>query len=131
MGTAEFTPKQVRHLFFEREKQQCFYCGRQLSFILRGSPIAGGWSIHHRKGRGMGMNTYPNALVLCGNGVVGCHGDVTANPAWGYEVGLAILRNATTPEYEPENVHAMDRAGRWFSLTRDGRAVEVERGTRR
>ncbi|QYF98483.1 hypothetical protein [Microbacterium sp. PAMC21962] len=131
--TAEYTTKQVRHLFFEREGQRCFYCRRVLSFQLRGSLLDGGWSIHHRKGRGAGMNTYSNGIVLCGTGgpaksgpVKNCHDEVTRNPSWAYEMGLAILRNATTAEYQPQNVRVRDRAGRWFLLTEHGRAVEVE-----
>lgn len=126
--SAEFSAKQVRHMFFEREGQRCFYCRRALSFILRGSPLDGGWSVQHRKGRGAGMDTYPNGIVLCGTGGPGsgCHGRATVNPEWAYAMGLSILRNATTPEYRPENVRVRDLAGRWFLLTENGRAIEVE-----
>lgn len=125
--SAEFSPKQVRHMFFEREGQRCFYCRRQLSWSLRGSMLAGGWSVHHRKGRYPAGATFPNGLVLCGSGAgAGCHPWVTEHPQDAYELGLAILRLAVSPEYQPENVRVRDRAGRWFLLTLDGRAVEVE-----
>lgn len=124
--TAEFSPRQVRHMFFDREGQRCFYCRRLLSWSLRGSMLAGGWSVHHRKGRGEGRSTFPDGLVLCGTGTTGCHGEVTHKDAWAKELGLAISRLATTPEYRPENVRVRDKAGRWFLLTQDGRAVEVE-----
>ena len=126
---AEYTAKQVRHLFFDREHQACFYCRRPLSFSLRGSILSGGWSLHHRKGRRGGDTSYPNALILCGTGTTGCHGWVTEHPEEAFELGLAIRRLATTPEYEPENVRVRDNFGRWFLLTQNGRAVEVE-GTR-
>ena len=128
--SAEFTPKQVRHLFFEREGQRCFYCRRPLSFNLRGSVVAGGWSLHHRKGRGMGGTrermTCAHGLVLCGTGSTGCHGWVTEHPKEAFEYGLCVPKNATTAEYQPQNVRVRDRAGRWFILTEHGRAVEVE-----
>lgn len=123
---AEFTAKQVRHLFFTREAQRCFYCRRPLSFQLRGSMLAGGWSVHHRKGRRAGDNSYPNGLVLCGTGTTGCHGRVTEDPEWAYDFGLAIRRLATTPEFSPALLRVRDGAGRWFLLTAGGRAVEVE-----
>lgn len=130
MGAGEFSAKQARHLFFEREGQRCFYCRRPLSWALRGSMLTGGWSVHHRKGRGARAATYPNALVLCGTGTTGCHGEVTRRPEWAYEMGLSILRLTTTPAYEPDAVRARDVTGRWFLLTHDGRAVEVEEGAR-
>lgn len=123
--TAEFSPRQVRHMFFEREGQRCFYCRRWLSWALRGSVLAGGWSAHHRKGRHEHV-TFADGLILCGTGTTGCHGVVTVRPSWANEFGLAIPRLATTDEYRPENVRVRDKAGRWFLLTLDGRAVEVE-----
>lgn len=123
---AEYTPKQVRQLFFEREQQRCFYCKRQLSWSLRGSMLEGGWSLHHRKGRRGGDTSYPNALILCGTGSTGDHGWVTEHPEEAFELGLAIRRLATTPEFEPVNVRVRDKAGNWFSLTQNGRAVETE-----
>lgn len=123
---AEYSAAKVRHLFFEREGQRCFYCRRPLSFSLRGSMLAGGWSLHHRKGRRGDDTSYPNALILCGTGNTGCHGWVTEHPDQALDLGLAIRRLATTPEFEPINVRARDKAGRWFLLTANGRAVEVE-----
>jgi hypothetical protein len=130
--TAEFTAKQVRTMFFEREEQACFYCRRSLAWSLRGSMLSGGWSLHHRKGRGMGGTrehmTFPHGLVLCGTGTTGCHGWVTENPEEAFKYGLCVPKNATTPEFAPVNVRVRDKAGRWFLLTQDGRRVEVEGG---
>lgn len=128
--TAEFSPKQVRHMFFEREGQACFYCRRQLAWELRGSMLAGGWSAHHRIDRGMGgttaVMTLPHGLILCGTGVTGCHGEVTESKQWALSMGLSIPRNATTPEFAPAAVRVRDKYGRWFLLTESGRAVEVD-----
>lgn len=132
--TAEFTPKQVRHIFFEREQQRCFYCRRPLSWGLRGSMLAGGWSLHHRKGRGMGGTrervSCAHGLVLCGTGTTGCHGWVTENPTDAIELGLCTRRNATTAELQPPAVRVRDKAGRWFLLTENGRAIEVGEDSR-
>lgn len=128
--TAEFTPKQVRHMFFERELQACFYCRRQLAWELRGSMLGGGWSAHHRIDRGMGgssaVMTLAHGLILCGTGTTGCHGDVTEGKTRAIELGLSIPRNATRPEFAPDVVRVRDMSGRWWLLTLSGRAVEVE-----
>ncbi|SDG22980.1 hypothetical protein [Microbacterium sp. 77mftsu3.1] len=123
---AEYTPKQVRYLFFDREGQCCFYCGRSLSWSLRGSMLAGGWSLHHRKGRRAGDTSYPNALILCGTGTTGCHGWVTEHPEEAFELGLAIRRLATTEEYEPARVRVRREDKTWWLLTERGQAREVE-----
>jgi len=128
--TAEFSPRQVRHMFFDREGQRCFYCRRVLSWSLRGSMLAGGWSVHHRKPRGMGGTreamSYAHGIAICGTGVSGCHGWIEQHREISLELGLLIPKSATTDEYRPENVRVRDKAGRWFLLTHDGRAVEVE-----
>lgn len=130
--TAEFTAKQVRHMFFEREQQSCFYCGRPLAWSLRGSMLEGGWSAHHRIDRGMGgtsaVMTMSHGLILCGTGTTGCHGDVTKAKAKAIELGLSIPRNATGPAFAPEAVRVRDKSGRWWLLTLSGRAVEVDGG---
>lgn len=127
--TAEFTAKQVRHIFFEREQQRCFYCRRALSWALRGSMLTGGWSLHHRKGRGMGGTrermTCAHGLVLCGTGSTGCHGWVTEHPQDAFALGLCTPKNATTPELQPPAVWVSDKAGRRFLLTENGRAIEA------
>lgn len=44
-----------------------------------------GWTVHHRKPRGMGgsrdpaINSAANLLWLCGDGVRGCHGWIESN----------------------------------------------------
>lgn len=126
--TAEFTPQQVRHMFYEREHEACFYCRRGLSWQLRGSMLAGGWSVHHRRGRGKQTVSYPHGVVLCGTGTTGCHGWVTEHPALAREYGLSLSRLATTDEFQPAAVRIRDEAGRWWLLTESGRAVEVEEG---
>lgn len=124
--SAEFSPKQVRRMFFDREGQRCFFCRRVLSFSMRGQIGPGGWSVHHRKGRYPGGDGYANGLVLCGTGTTGCHGRVTDNPVWAYDLGLSIRRLAVSAEFMPDAVPVTDAAGRKFMLTLDGRARSVE-----
>jgi hypothetical protein len=135
--TAEFTPKQVRHMFFEREEQRCFYCRRTLSWSLRGSMLAGGWSAHHRIDRGMGGRgkkirvSCADGLILCGTGTTGCHGDFTHQKDRAIEFGISIPRLATGPDFAPTAVRVRDKAGRWFLLTENGRLVEIGKGNAR
>lgn len=50
-------------------------------------------SIHHRGGRGNWWSNLASALlVLCGDGVRGCHGWVTANPKKAKEQGFSVNR---------------------------------------
>jgi hypothetical protein len=129
--TGEFTAKQVRHIFFERETQACFNCRRPLAWTLRGSMLAGGWSLHHLQGRGMGgtrrVMTHADGIALCGTGTTGCHGWVEANRDEAYDRGLLIRRNGL----RPAEVRVKDMYGQWWLLTEGGRAVEVDGGQTR
>lgn len=56
-------------------------------------------SVHHRKNRSQGGNWAPsNLLHLCGDGVRGCHGWITENPAASYANGWAV-RGCWNPEW--------------------------------
>lgn len=131
----EFTPQTVRHVFFNRDFGCCFKCGRSLVWAERGF----GWSMHHRKPRGMGgsvlaiVSSAANALTLCGHGTSpdGCHAWVETNRERAMDFGFLIPRNASTPEFEPDRVRVRRDDGRWFLLTADGRAVEVDGGNTR
>lgn len=70
--TAKGLSKQVREAVLERDRYQCFRCGRSI--------LTGMYSLHHRRPRGMGgtsletSNLSANALTMCGTGTTGCHG---------------------------------------------------------
>ena len=61
------------NLVWNRDQSRCFICCR---LLLYGN---GGYSIHHRRPRGMGgskdpvTNSPANLLLLCGSGTSGCH----------------------------------------------------------
>ena len=131
MAGGAFPIKLVRSVFYNRECGSCFKCGRTVVWQDRGF----GWSMHHRKPRGAGgtrrIMTAADGLVLCGSGTTGCHGWVESHRDIATEHGYLISRNASTPEFEPDRVRVRRDDGRWFLLTADGRAVEVEKGNTR
>lgn len=122
----EFTPKQVRHIFFEREGERCFRCRRRLQFHERGY----GWSLHHRQPRGMGGTRHAmdmaNGIVLCGHATSpdGCHHWVESRRAIAEDYGY-IVRRGINP---PAGIRIKRFDGTWWLLTRSGLAVEVEEG---
>lgn len=130
MSAGEFSPKVVRQAFFERDGERCFVCRKPLRWEERGT----GWSMHHRKPRGMGGTTDPrvssiaNALTVCGSGVTGCHGRIERNREIALRVGLLIPTNATTETFAPAAVRVRRLDKTWWLLTESGRAVEVEEG---
>jgi hypothetical protein len=85
----------------ERDQHSCVCCGENLQGI-RGRD----WSLHHRRGRGMGSTRRPesnlpaNLVAVCGTGNTGCHGWLTENPALGREQGL-VLRQHEDPTKVP------------------------------
>ncbi|PRB01784.1 hypothetical protein [Microbacterium sp. MYb64] len=118
--TGEFTPAQVRFIFFEREGERCFRCRRSLRFEQRGWE----WSLHHRQPRGMGGTKKPmsiaNGLVLCGHATTpgGCHAWVESRRAMAEDLGYLIRREAriATPAGTP--VRRLD--GTLWLLRADG-----------
>lgn len=135
MAAGEFTPATVRLVFFDRDGERCFMCRRPLRFEDRGH----GWSMHHRKPRGKGgtkggaaaaIASPANALTLCGSGTTGCHGWAEHYRAKAIGMGVLISLNGVGSDFEPEQVRVQRRDKTWWLLTRDGRAVEVEGGTR-
>lgn len=123
-----FPPKVARLIFEIRENEACFYCRRPLRWEDRGT----GWSLHHRRPRGMGgnreawVNEPPNGIILCGSGVTGCHGWVEENRDVGYELGLLVRRG----EDRPVDVPVRRQDGTWWFLTRWGSATQIDEEVR-
>ncbi len=78
----------MRQLVLERDGYRCARCGRSIH--------AGGYSLQHRKARGMGgtkdpgINSPANLVTLCGDGVRGCHGLIEANRELGRQEGFTV-----------------------------------------
>lgn len=78
----------TRAAVIRRDNYRCVRCGR----MMGSSPF----SIQHRKARGMGGTTDPqinspsNLILLCGDGVRGCHGWVESNREEARESGWGI-----------------------------------------
>lgn len=105
-GPGEFKPATVE-LIWDRDEGRCALCGRNLWRSRRGEPFLwGGWSVHHREDRGAGgvkrarpgreqprahLALAANGVLLDGDGVAGCHGEVTRNqvPA---RLGFTVAR---------------------------------------
>lgn len=103
-----------------RDRGQCAHCGSR-PFGDRGF----GWSIHHRRPRGMGgawrredTNSPANLVILCGTGTGSCHGWVESNRFKAYELGLLVRQNVTPSQIPIQ--HAVHGLG-W--LTDDGEFV--------
>lgn len=88
--------KKTRDVVYERAGECCEVCGRH----------ARGGSLHHRRPRGMGgtkdpaSNAASNAVLLCGSGTTGCHGDVERYRLTSLADGLLLSQRqdpATTP----------------------------------
>ena len=122
-----FPPKVARLIFEVRDDSSCFFCGQGLRWEDRGF----GWSLHHRRPRGMGgtsevwVNKPSNAVTLCGSGVTGCHGWVESHRAEATELGLLVSRNGLD---RPVNVPVTKRDGSEYWLTDHGSAVPVGDG---
>ena len=78
-----------------RDEGRCVVCGAYVVDPHTLRPY-GTWSIQHRVSRGMGgsrapfINTPVNLLVLCGDGVRGCHGRIESERRWAREQGYAV-----------------------------------------
>ncbi|MFC4124891.1 HNH endonuclease [Nocardia rhizosphaerae] len=72
--------KRTRRIVKHRAGDLCERCG-----------MVFGQSAHHRKNRGQGGEWSPTNIVwLCGDGVAGCHGWVTAHPADARTTGFHV-----------------------------------------
>lgn len=111
-------------LIVERDAAACVRCGRPVDLAARGI----GWSVHHRRPRGMGgsraraVSSAPNGVVLCGSGVSGCHGAVEANREAGRQHGFLV------PQWrDPADVPVLHRLHGW-SWARDAEWVPLSQG---
>lgn len=103
-------------LVLERDGWSCTRCG---------GPTSGergrGWSIQHRRPRGMGgtrrvdANSPANLLTVCGSGTTGCHGVMETDRHVALEHGWLIPQTAD-PLREP----VVLGSGRIVWLTADG-----------
>lgn len=107
-------------IVWDRDLSRCFCCQTMLH---RG---VGGYSIHHRKPRGMGgsrdpqLNTAANLLLLCGSGVTGCHGWVEQNREEATRLGYLISRLSSQA---PALVPAKRWGVEWVTLQPDGLVI--------
>ena len=103
-------------LIVERDRGACVRCGRTVDLSARGI----GWSIHHRRPRGMGGSRNPvvsapaNGLLLCGSGTTGCHGAVEADRDAGRQQGFLV------PQWrDPVDVPVQHRVHGWSWVGED------------
>lgn len=80
-------PPRVRAAVYERDGHSCQRCGQFIGecgeYSIR--------SIQHRIKRSQGgTNHYGNLVTMCGNGTLGCHGWVEANPKAAQATGFAV-----------------------------------------
>lgn len=105
-------PPVTRQTVIGRAQQRCESCGSASQYL--------GWSVHHRKPRGMGGTSLvssaspANLLLLCGSGTTGCHGWFENHRTEAKVQGILVPRHA-----EPTKVPVYYRS-RWVLLTDDG-----------
>lgn len=103
----------ARSLVRTRDDCHCQMCGKSL-WSAQGS-------VHHRLNRGRGGSALlERASVLitaCGDGVYGCHGEVTENPEWARSIGWLLPRN--NPDIDPTQEPILTWRG-WVLLDDSG-----------
>lgn len=111
-------PPAVVALIWGRDSGRCARCGQYQHRPDRGYS----WSIHHRRPRGMGgaraawVSLPANGVVLCGNGVTGCHGWVESHRGEAVEAGwlvsrLGYLLAEDIPVQYHDGLYRLDDAG--------------------
>ena len=125
-GPAEFKTATVE-IVWQRDAGVCALCGMWLNRLMRGFE----WSVHHREDRGMGgvkrarkgrdqprayLALAANGVLLCGDGVTGCHGAITRNevPA---RLGFRVPRIGIRRPVDVPLLHALHG---WVRLDNDG-----------
>lgn len=94
-------PADVREAVLIRDEGKCQRCGMWLANVPS--------SVHHRLPRKSGgrhgaaearINAMANLVLLCGDGVRGCHGDIERDRTQAYDDGWLVRENedpATVP----------------------------------
>lgn len=113
---------------------RCEICGTVLGWP---DGSGGTWcaphSFHHRRPRGMGGTTRPDAnspanlLLLCGTGTTGCHGRVEANRAAAHQLGWLLHQTEDPTQVPAYVVTGPHHEARPLLLTTDGRYEEATR----
>lgn len=107
MSRATGPTQATRALVLTRDAHACQWCGRQV--------YEGGYSIHHRRPRGMGgsrrrdANSPANLVVLCGSGTTGCHGLVESHRDEARARGLLVPQGV-----DPSTVLVWAHDGVWI-----------------
>lgn len=122
-------PTKTRRLeVLARDEGRCVRCGAHVADPLDGTPWAQ-WSIQHRKPRGAGgtkdpaINAIENLIVLCGDGVRGCHGWVESNRVESRRLGYSV------PQWQdPAVVPVAHRTWVWAWPHPDGEWVPAVHG---
>lgn len=84
-------------------------------------------SVHHRAKKGQGGSWSPaNLLAACGDGTLGCHGYIEANPTWAREEGLWIFTGDGAPDQISAHIRWQNMRG-WFVLDDEG-MLELDGG---
>lgn len=118
----------TRLLVLDRAHGCCELCGVQLH---DGTTWLASHSLHHRRARGAGgtrrpeTNSAANLLLLCGDGVAGCHGRIESHRSLAYSMGW-LVHQGQDPALVPVVVHgAGSTTNPWVLLTTDGEYREV------
>ena len=108
-----FAPATVA-LIIDREQGRCARCGRHVTNGTRGID----YSIHHRRGRGMGGDRSPEAnsaaagVLLCGSGTTGCHGWIESHRSEAMDTGWLVSRNGRDLPTDIPFLHYLHGYGR-------------------
>lgn len=92
---------------------------------VRGDLSVARRSIHHRRPRGKGgsrrddVDTYANLMVVCGDGVTGCHGYAESHRTWAFERGILVPNNGDQDATDPAQIALVLHSGRRVALTPD------------
>ncbi len=121
-------PADVRQLVLDRDGHACRRCDIPL-------PAGRGGSVHHRIPRGMGGTRWagihsPALLVLlCGDGVRGCHGHLELHRAEAFRLGWLLSRHLFDLDPEEVPLRWIDRPDRLY-LHHDGAVLHEKEDVR-
>lgn len=105
---------ETRRLVLGRAVHRCERCGRPLSTAL-------GYSLQHRRARGMGgtrrpdTNDPPNLVAACGSATTGCHSWMESHPRAAAQFGWRVAQAD-----DPAAVPIVHWRHGWVWLTSEG-----------